>query len=128
MVSVLIGAVIALVGLSALLGGATVWLAKKALSNGDGWRTQAEQVGEHRLANEKFQRSVESLDKDLAQAQKDRDNEHAARKLVEGQRDRAIASLVSSGDPAGIAASINADLERLSKLSEAGGAAGPAPG
>ncbi len=118
MTGVLVGVIVALAGLSALMGGATVWLAKKALSLADEKTEAIEDMGELRLANEKFRTSVHGLDESLATKTEELEDEVAARKTAERQRDDALKSLVASGDPDDIARGINADLDRLSKMSE----------
>lgn len=116
MTGILVGVIIALTGLSALLGGATVWLAKKALGLADEKSDKIEDVGDLRLANEKFSASVKGLDESLAKKQEECEDEVAARKKAEEQRDRAIKALAATGDPDGTAAAINADLGMLSDL------------
>jgi uncharacterized protein HemX len=97
----------------------SILLAKNAQSNrGDLFRLieTIKDLADARRDIDGYKRAVESLEDAVKDKTNEADRERDARALAEQALGRALEKLAHSGDVAGAVASINDDLDRLSKM------------
>ncbi len=118
MITLVATALVVSLGVIALLSGATVALARRALSRSDQRGELRVQLAETSAVIETHKTARASLEWTVFAKEAQIAREIAARKVVEEQRDDALQNLADHGDPDGIAAAIRSDLDRLRDLAE----------